>query len=95
MSAPWPYPDDWWAALPPRRRHLAIALAATLVVLSFVPGILWTRCGLGGCPNVHRLAAYQPGGAPRLLDRKGQVFATLAPVEGQVVRLDAVPPPGC
>ena len=93
MSAPWPYPDDWWASLPPRRRHLAIALAATLVVLSFVPGILWTRCGLGGCPNVHRLTAYQPGGAPRLLDRSGQVFATLAPVEGQVVRLSAVPPP--
>ncbi len=92
-SAPWPPLADWWGALPPRRRHLALALAATLVVLSFVPGILWIRCGLGGCPNVHRLTAYQPGGAPRLLDRNGQVFATLAPVEGQVVRLDAVPPP--
>ena len=28
----------WWAALPPRRRQLAIALAAALVLLSFVPG---------------------------------------------------------
>ena len=90
-AAPWPHPDDWWASLSPRRRLLAVALAAILVALSLVPGILWSRCGLEGCPNVHRLTAYQPGGAPRLLDRSGQVFATLAPVEGQVVRLDAVP----
>ena len=90
-SAPWPPLADWWQALPPRRRYFAIASAATFVLLSFVPGILWVRCGLGGCPNVHRLTAYQPGGAPRLLDRNGQVFATLAPAEGQVVRLDAVP----
>jgi penicillin-binding protein 1A len=91
--APWAPLAEWWAALPPRRRYLAIALAATVVALSFVPGILWSRCGLAGCPNVQRLTAYQPGGAPRLLDRRGQVFATLAPVEGQVVRLDAVPRP--
>jgi 1A family penicillin-binding protein len=93
VPAPLPYPDDWWASLPPGRRRLAIAVASVLVLLSFLPGMLWNRCGLGGCPNVHRLAAYQPGGAPRLLDRNGQVFATLAPVEGQVVRLDAVPKP--
>src|SRR5688572_8075488 len=84
---------EWWTALPRRKRILAVSLAAIVVLLSFVPGILWNRCGVGGCPNVQRLTAYQPGGAPRLLDRNGQVFATLAPVEGQVVRLDAVPRP--
>ena len=79
--------------MPPGRRAAGIALAAFVVALSFVPGVLWTRCGLEGCPNVHRLTAYQPGGAPQLLDRNGVMFATLAPVEGQVVRLDAVPKP--
>jgi penicillin-binding protein 1A len=78
--------------VPPRRRAVGLALAALLVVLSMAPGFLWSRCGFEGCPNVHRLTAYQPGGAPQLLDRGGVVFATLAPVEGQVVRLDAVPP---
>jgi len=71
---------------------LGATLVAVVVVLSLVPGFLWSRCGLAGCPNVHRLTAYQPGGAPQLLDRTGKIFATLAPVEGQIVRLEAVPP---
>ena len=82
----------WWGSLPLRRRVLGLSLAVVLVLVSLVPGLLWSRCGLAGCPNVHRLTAYQPGGAPQLLDRNGVVFATLAPVEGQVVRLAAVPP---
>jgi penicillin-binding protein 1A len=82
---------DWWKARPPRQRRAAIAVLGVCAVLSLLPGLVWSRCGLGGCPNVHKLTAYQPGGAPRLLDRRGQVFATLAPVEGQIVRLDAVP----
>jgi penicillin-binding protein 1A len=84
---------EWWAAQPPRARRAAVAAAIALVLLSFVPGVVWNRCGLHGCPNVHRLTAYQPGGAPQLLDRRGRPYATLAPVEGQVVRLQAVPKP--
>ena len=83
----------WWAAQPPRARAAALAAAAVLLALSLVPGVLWLRCGFSGCPNVHRLTAYQPGGAPQLVDRRGALYATLAPVEGQVVRLAAVPKP--
>jgi penicillin-binding protein 1A len=82
---------DWWRSQPPRTRIAAAAAAALLLGLTFVPGLLWLRCGGSGCPNVHRLTAYQPGGAPQLLDRSGAVYATLAPVEGQVVRLASVP----
>jgi penicillin-binding protein 1A len=81
----------WWAAQPPRARAAALAAGGILLALSFVPGLLWLRCGVGGCPNVHRLTAYQPGGAPQLLDRGGRLYATLAPVEGQVVGLAVVP----
>ena len=82
---------DWWKARQPRERRAALIVLGFLAVLSLLPGLLWSRCGIAGCPNVHKLTAYQPGGAPRLLDRRGQVFATLAPVEGQIVRLDVVP----
>ena len=82
---------SWWTAQPRGAKRAAIAVAACAALLSMVPGLLWINCGLGGCPNVHRLAAWQPGGAPRLFDRAGRMFASLAPVEGQVVRLQSVP----
>jgi penicillin-binding protein 1A len=44
-----------------------------------------------GCPDVHRLASYQPGGASVLEDRNGKVFADLAPIEGELIRLTALP----
>src|SRR5690606_31632645 len=37
------------------------------------------------------LSAYQPGGAPVLLDRNGVRFADLAPFERTVVSLDSLP----
>ena len=57
----------------------------------FFIGAAWARCGLAGCPDVGRLASYQPGGAPVLLDRDGKPFADLAPVEGEVVPLKSLP----
>jgi 1A family penicillin-binding protein len=53
--------------------------------------MLYTNCGVSGCPDVGRLAAYQPGGAPVLLDRAGEKFADLAPYERVVVSLDSLP----
>jgi penicillin-binding protein 1A len=72
-----------------RRRWRGLLLAVTL--LAGLALVLWTRCGLAGCPDVSRLASYQPGGAPVLLDRTGQPFAVLAPVERSMVRLDSLP----
>jgi 1A family penicillin-binding protein len=72
-----------------RRAALPLALAVGVPLL--VAGTLWARCGLRGCPDVARLRSYQPGGASRLLDRGGRVFAELRPVEGETVQLRSVP----
>ena len=53
--------------------------------------MLYMNCGVSGCPDVRQLAAYQPGGAPVLLDRDGEKFADLAPFERVVVALDSLP----
>jgi len=61
-------------------------------VVAFVIGFgLYLNCGVGGCPDIRQLSAYQPGGAPELLDRHGKKFADLAPYERVVVRLDSLP----
>jgi 1A family penicillin-binding protein len=67
-------------------------LAVPLFVLFVVGLTLYSNCGLSGCPDVRGLTAYQPGGAPVLLDRYGEKFADLAPYERVVVTLDTLPP---
>jgi len=52
--------------------------------------VLYGNCGLNGCPDIRRLAAYQPNGAPELLDRFGEKFADLPPFERMVVSLDSL-----
>jgi 1A family penicillin-binding protein len=71
--------------LGPRETLIAGLIALTAGLM------LYTNCGTGGCPDVRQLAAYQPGGAPVLLDREGEKFADLAPYERVVVSLDSLP----
>lgn len=76
-----------------RRRTPSGRLLLVLVAVMFVIGsVLWQRCGVVGCPDVEVLRAWQPGGASVLLDRNGQRFADLAPMEYRVVPLDSLPP---
>jgi 1A family penicillin-binding protein len=79
----------WWRTLPRRTALLWLGVAPllTLLIISFA----WEKCFFGGCPDVQGLAAYQPGGAPVLLDRFGEVFADLTPVEQEVVPLFEMP----
>jgi len=51
---------------------------------------LYANCGIKGCPDIDSLAAYQPNGAPVLLDRFGKKFGDLAPFERVVVPLDSL-----
>ena len=87
----------WWGlrrALAERRGlrlGLVVALAAG-GALALTGGVAWQTCGFAGCPDAARLAAYRPGGAPLLLDRQGQVIATLAPDDLPEVRLASLPP---
>ncbi len=76
-----------WQRRSPRVRALILTSAALLLLL----GVAWHFCFFMGCPDVHRLASYQPGGAPVLLDRDGKEFASLSPVEGSVVTLKSLP----
>jgi penicillin-binding protein 1A len=62
-----------------------------LVGLLVLGGVAWHFCFFQGCPDVTKLTAYRPGGASVLLDREGRVFADLSPVEGELVRLKALP----
>ncbi|HSJ16427.1 MAG TPA: PBP1A family penicillin-binding protein [Longimicrobiales bacterium] len=60
------------------------------VVALLIAFLLYRNCGVGGCPDVRQLAAWQPNGAPELLDRNGEKFASLAPFERHVVPLDSL-----
>src|SRR5512141_1116112 len=66
-----------------------LTLVAGLAALGLAT-VLYGNCGLRGCPDIHRLTAYQPNGAPVLLDRFGEKFGDLAPFEGVVVPLDSL-----
>lgn len=65
---------------------LGLGIASLVAAL-----LLWQNCGLAGCPDVRRLAAYQPNGAPMLIDRNGDHFADLTPFERVVVEMDSLP----
>ncbi|HUG42076.1 MAG TPA: PBP1A family penicillin-binding protein, partial [Longimicrobiales bacterium] len=71
---------------PTGRQTGLIAVAALLVAW-----VLWERCGIAGCPDAGIVSSYQPGGASVVLDRNGERFAALAPVEHQMVPLDSLP----
>ena len=78
-----------WRDLTSERAWLAIGISIVLALFVFV--FSWERCFFDGCPDVGSLAAYQPGGAPVLLDRKGEPLADLTPVSQQIVPLHNLP----
>ncbi|HEY8149373.1 MAG TPA: transglycosylase domain-containing protein, partial [Vicinamibacteria bacterium] len=60
-------------------------------MVAILLAVAWSRCFFTGCPDVRRLASYQPGGASVLVDRNGKAFADLAPIEGELIRLATLP----
>lgn len=78
---------EWVTNKLQRPRIMGVAVA-TVLVFDYT---LYATCGLRGCPDPSRLAAYQPGGASVLLDRHGRKFADLAPVEREMVKLADLP----
>jgi 1A family penicillin-binding protein len=81
---------DWRAVWDSPRKLLALVLAIVFGALLFF-GFSWSRCFFTTCPNVAKLAGFQPGGAPVLLDRHGEAFADLAPAERRIVPLSSLP----
>src|SRR5690606_14190347 len=66
---------------------LGLGIGSLLVAL-----LLRQNCGLGGCSDVRRLAAYLSNGAAMLHDRGGANFDDLTPFERVVVEMDSLPP---
>jgi 1A family penicillin-binding protein len=81
---------EWPESLENPWRLAAILLAVVYAAILFF-GLAWSRCFFTTCPNVAGLAAFQPGGAPVLLDRHGEAFADLAPAEREIVALSSLP----
>ena len=79
--------SERWRETAPALRVVALGIPALAILLA----VAWNRCRFMGCPDVHRLASYQPGGASVLVDRDGKAFADLAPIEGELVRLPTLP----
>ena len=79
------------AELGRRKRGYRAGLLALFLALGLggAFSLAWARCGVAGCPDARDLAAYQPGGAPVLLDRHGGELASLHPLECRVVSLDS------
>lgn len=85
-----PWKPVWRSIWDSPRRLLAVVLAVLYAAVLFF-GLSWSRCFFTVCPNVGKLAVFQPGGAPVLLDRNGEVFADLAPAERTIVPLSSLP----
>ena len=84
-------PDSPALAPPPLARAPCEGdLLAALAVVALA-GLSWQRCGIRGCPDVARLGAYQPDGAPVVLDRYGEEVGELALTQQVVVELEDLP----
>jgi 1A family penicillin-binding protein len=68
---------------------LGVALLFVAALLPTVAG--WYTCGYRGCPDPEALLALEPGEAPEVMDRHGESFSRLLPVEREVVALDTLP----
>jgi penicillin-binding protein 1A len=80
--------SERWRETRPAVRGIAIAVPALAILLA----VAWSRCLFMGCPDVHRLMSYRPGGASVLVDRSDKAFADLAPIEGELIHLASLPP---
>jgi 1A family penicillin-binding protein len=68
---------------------IGVALLIAAALLPLAAG--WYTCGFRGCPDPETLVALEPGEAPEVLDRHGESFARLGPVQRDVVALDSLP----
>jgi 1A family penicillin-binding protein len=68
---------------------LGVALLVAAALLPLAAG--WYTCGFRGCPDPDTLLALEPGEAPEVLDRHGESYARLGPVQRDVVALDSLP----
>lgn len=66
-------------------------LAVIFVLGLIVVAVLWTRCGLGGCPDISRLDEENLDGATVINDRSGNELARIPPQKRVEIKLDSLP----
>ena len=72
-----------------RRVSLVLAVAGVMAVM--IVAILWTRCGIHGCPDVAHLGEKSLNGATVVKDRSGNEIARIPPVTQVEISLDSIP----
>ena len=73
-----------------RKKALVIGLSITGFLLVLLV-VMWTRCGVRGCPDVDQLKGYMPDEASVVLDRNGDEIGKLYVTRRVVVPLDSLP----
>jgi len=71
-----------------RRVSLVLAVAG---VMALVVAVLWTRCGLRGCPDIAHLGEKGLNGATVIKDRSGNEIARIPPVTQVAISIDSIP----
>ena len=71
--------------------RLARILASTFVLLLVIAAVLWTRCGIRGCPDIGHLDDDSPNGATIIKDRSGLEIARMPPLLRVRIQLDSLP----
>lgn len=79
----------WRRLRPGPRAERIIGIVVSSVLLVFV--LLWSRCGIRGCPDVDELKGYMPDEASVLLDREGEEIGKLFQVNRTIIPLDSLP----
>lgn len=76
-----------WRLSPRAERILGIVLSSLLLIVA----VLWSRCGIRGCPDVDELRGYMPDEASVILDREGEEVGKLFQVNRTIIPLDSLP----
>ena len=84
-----PRATGWRRFRPSPRWERILGIALSMLLLIFT--VLWSRCGIRGCPDVDELKGYMPDEASVLLDREGEEVGKLFQVNRTVVPLDSMP----
>jgi penicillin-binding protein 1A len=71
-----------------RRVSLVLAVAG---VMALMVAVLWTRCGLHGCPDVAHLGEKSLNGATIVKDRSGNELARIPPLQQVAISIDSIP----
>ena len=68
-----------------------LQLAAVTLVLTLGIAVLWTRCGLRGCPNIAHLSEDSLNGTTVIKDRSGNEIARIPPLQHIAISIDSIP----